>query len=259
MHIHLLHLLIWIIGLTTAPFLAAAQTVKETTEMGQVWLGYLNQTRISNRLGIWFDAQLSTKHHLVNELFQSEIRPALMYYINDNTKLAAGYTHLNNFPGDNHKNISQPEHRVWQHVQWHTKYSTGINTMQWFRLEERYVKRVLNDSTLSPAYNFSYRMRYNFLMNVPLRIHHKPSPFSYVINNEVFVNFGKNIVNNYFDQNRFFTGFSYKLNSHDNLQFGYMNLFQETAAGNKYKMIHAARIFYFNNIDLRKKKVATTH
>jgi hypothetical protein len=32
-----------------------------------------------------------------------------------------------------------------------------------------------------------------------------------------------------------------------------MNLFQQSAAGNKYKSINAARLFYFQNIDLRKK------
>jgi hypothetical protein len=33
-----------------------------------------------------------------------------------------------------------------------------------------------------------------------------------------------------------------------------MNLFQQSAAGNKYKNINAARVFFFQNIDARKKK-----
>ncbi len=78
---------------------------------------------------------------------------------------------------------------------------------------------------------------------------------SFVINDEAHINFGKEIVNNYFDQNRFFLGLKYQCNKQSNIQLGYMNVFQQLAAGNKYKSIHAIRLFYFQNFDLRKKRV----
>ena len=81
----------------------------------------------------------------------------------------------------------------------------------------------------------------------------KVGSLSFVLNDELHVNFGKEIVYNYFDQNRFFAGFSYQVNAHDNVQFGYMNVFQQLATGNRYRSIHAARVFYFHNLDLRKK------
>ena len=81
----------------------------------------------------------------------------------------------------------------------------------------------------------------------------QPKSLSFVVNDEVHINFGKQIVYNYFDQNRFFLGFTYHVNKHDNLQFGYMNVFQQLAAGNKYRSNHVARVFYFHNLDLRKK------
>jgi hypothetical protein len=64
------------------------------------------------------------------------------------------------------------------------------------------------------------------------------------------INFGKEIVYNYFDQNRLFLGFNYYLTKHNTLQFGYMNLFQQLSAGNKYKMIHTARVSFFHNLNL---------
>jgi hypothetical protein len=139
-------------------------------------------------------------------------------------------------------------------VQWHTRYAKN-RTMQWVRLEERYRRKVLNDSTLASGYNFNFRVRYNILWQIPLTTSKdiKKGDFSFVLNDEVHVNFGKQIVYNYFDQNRFFAGFAYHLNSHDNLQFGYMNIFQQLATGNRYRTTHAARIFYFHNLDLRKK------
>jgi hypothetical protein len=126
--------------------------------------------------------------------------------------------------------------------------------MQWLRLEERYRRKILNDSTLGKGYSFNFRLRYNFLFQVPLtKKDTKAGGLSFVVNDEVHVNFGKQIVYNYFDQNRFFAGLAYPINASNNIQFGYMNLFQQLAAGNQYRSIHAARIFYFHNLDLRRK------
>ena len=126
--------------------------------------------------------------------------------------------------------------------------------MQWIRLEERFRRKILNDDELAEGYNFNFRVRYNFLFQAA--IGNKPfkkGTFSWVLNNEVHINFGKQIVYNYFDQNRFFAGFNYFLTDHDYIQFGYMNLFQQLSSGNTYRVLHTARFFYFHNLDLRKK------
>lgn len=233
--------------------LTYAQSVKQTTSVQQIWMGYFNQSRLSNKWGVWTDIHVRTKEDFATNFSQSILRLGLTYYLNDNTKLTAGYAFVNHFPADNHKNISAPEHRPWQQIQWHTKYDK-LRTMQWIRLEERFRRKVENDDNLAEGYNFNYRVRYNFLMSVPLSDKGvKQGGWSYILNNEIHVNFGKEIVNNYFDQNRFFTGFAFHTNAHDNLQFGYMNLFQQLAAGNRYRSIHALRVFYFHNIDLRER------
>jgi hypothetical protein len=232
-----------------------AQT-KQTQHINQVWLAYNNQTRFSDKWGMWADLHLRTKEDFFSNFSQSILRFGLTYYLNDVTKLTAGYAYVSIYPGDNHKNVTQPEHRPWQQIQWHTKYGK-IRAMQWIRLEERFRRKILNSDALAPGYNFNYRLRYNFLLQVPLsKRAFQPNSFSFVVNDEVHVNFGKQIVYNYFDQNRFFIGFSYQTTKTDYLQFGYMNLFQQLAAGNQYKSINAARIFYFHNLDLRKRGVS---
>lgn len=229
---------------------ASAQT-KQTTSVQQVWAGYFNQTRFSNKWGIWTDAHLRTKEDFFTNFSQAIIRVGLTYYLTDDAKITAGYAYVNHFPSDNHKNISQPEHRPWQQLQWHNRYEK-IRLMQWFRLEERWRRKILNDEQLADGYNFNFRIRYNFFSQFPLsKKRFQPNTFSFVVNDEVHVNFGKQIINNYFDQNRFFLGFNYHVNKHDNLQLGYMNVFQQLAAGNKYRSTHAARVFYFHNLDLR--------
>ncbi|MFZ4770895.1 MAG: DUF2490 domain-containing protein [Ferruginibacter sp.] len=228
--------------------------VKQTQNMNQLWLGYFNQTRLSNKWGVWTDVHLRTKENFVNKFSQSVVRFGLTYYLNDATKLTAGYAYISHYPADAHKNITQPEHRPWQQVQWTTKFGKK-KMMQWFRLEERFRRKILNDSTLASGSAFNFKLRYNFFFDIPLSAGGiQPGKFSFVVNDEVHVNFGKQIVYNYFDQNRFFLGLKYQVNEHDNVQLGYMNLFQQLPAGNKYKSIDAVRLFYFHNLDLRKKK-----
>ncbi len=232
---------------------AFAQT-KNITTVQQVWTGYFNQSRFSNKWGAWVDLQLRTKEDFFTNFSQALYRGGVTYYLNDATKLTVGHAYINHYPSDNHKKISQPEHRPWQQIQWHTTYSK-IRTMQWLRLEERYRRRILNDSTLGEGSSFNFRLRYNFLLQVPLTKEKiKAGDFSFIVNDEVHINFGKQVFNNTFDQNRFFVGFAYHLNSSDNLQFGYLNVWQQLGGVSTYRSIHAARVFYFHNIDWRKGK-----
>ena len=234
-------------------FCGKTQVIKNTSHISQSWFAYFNQTRFDKKWGLWTDIHLRTKEDFVNNLAQAIARVGLTHYLTDNTKLTFGYAFVNHFPADNHANISQPEHRIWQQIQWHNRYPK-LRLMQWVRLEERFRHKIANNDNLADGYNYNWKVRYNLFFNIPL--HKKafaPKTLSFVLNDEVHVNFGKQIVYNYFDQNRFFAGFSYHTNSHDNLQFGYMNLFQQLGSGNSYKNIHAARIFYFHNLDLRKK------
>ncbi len=241
-----------IIMLATA-FSAKAQNTKSTENINQLWFGYFNQARFSDKWGGWADLHLRTKEDFVNNFSQSIIRLGLTYYVNDVTKLTAGYAYVSIYPADAHRKITRPEHRPWQQIQWHTKYGKK-RMMQWFRLEERYRRKILNDSTLADGNNFNFRIRYNIWYDVPLgKKGVVPNSLSFILNNEVHINLGKQIVNNYFDQNRFFVGLKYQIDDHSNLQFGYMNLFQQLAPGNKYRDFHTGRLFFFQNLDLRKK------
>ena len=225
---------------------------KNISRVQQLWFAYNNQTRFSDKWGLWADLHLRTKDDFVDDLSVGIARVGLMYYLNDNTKLTAGYAYVNFFPDGNRK-VSQPEHRPWQQIQWHTKYPR-LRLMQWLRLEERFRRKVLSTGELGEGHNFNWRTRYNFFLATPIgKKPFAPRTFSFVLNDEVHINFGKEIVNNTFDQNRFFAGFSYHTTATDNIQFGYMNVFQQLPAVATYRSIHGARIYYFHNLDLRKK------
>lgn len=237
-------------------FHAQPQTtpVKQTTHEEQLWLGYFNQTRISNRWGFWLDIHLRTTEHFATKFSKAIIRPGISFYVSDHVKLTAGYAFINHFPERGHENISQPEHRPWQQIQWHQK-SGKFKFMQWVRFEQRFRRKIKNDDELAEGYNFNYRLRYNFMLMYPLgKEAFAPKTLFIALNDEIHINAGKQIVYNYFDQNRFFAGLGLQLTSHSNIQLGYMNIFQQLSSGNNYQMLHCIRLFFFQNLDLRKKK-----
>ena len=214
--------------------------------------GYFNQTRFSDKWGAWVDIQLRTREDFVDHISTSLNRFGLTYYINDNVKLTAGYAYVVGYP-EGTRTVAVPEHRPWQQVQWHTNYGKK-KMMQWVRLDERYRRKLLNQSTLADDYSFNYRIRYNLFYDIPLSAKGiVPKTWSFVVNDEVHINFGKQIVNNTFDQNRFYLGFKYQISPHTNFQVGYMNVFIQQPSGNQYRSLHVPRLFYFQNLDLRRK------
>jgi hypothetical protein len=228
-----------------------AQTSKSVTHVQQSWLAYFNQTRLTDKWGFWVDAQLRTREDFTNGVSTTIARVGLTHYLDNATKLTAGYGYITHYPA-NGNGISQPEHRPWQQLQWHTNYRKA-KTMQYIRLEERYRRKILNETTLADGYNFNFRLRYNFLFQLPLTSKaNATKTFSFIANDEVHLNFGKQIVYNTFDQNRFFLGLSYHVNNTDNIQLGYLNVFVQQAVGNQYRSIHGPRISYLHNLDLRK-------
>ena len=225
---------------------------KNTSHASQVWLAYFNQTRLSNKWGLWGDFQIRTREDLVGDFSTGIARVGLTYLVDDNVRLTLGYGFINNFPANDNITVSQPEHRPWQQVQWFTK-NKRTRLMQYIRLEERYRKRYLSNTELADSYSFNFRMRYNIFYQVPLHPEGiVPGKLSAIINDELHINFGKQIVNNYFYQNRLFLGLNYAFDASNNLQFGYLNTFIQTAAGNQYRNINALRVAYLQNLDLRK-------
>lgn len=227
---------------------------KNTSHASQIWLAYFNQTRLNDKWGLWGDFQLRTREDLVGNLSTGIARVGLTYFVDDNVRLTLGYGFINNYPVSDNITVPQPEHRPWQQVQWFTK-NKRTRLMQYIRLEERYRKRYLSNTELANSYSFNFRMRYNILYQVPLHPDGLvPQKLSALINDELHINFGKQIVNNYFDQNRLFLGLNYAFDANNNLQFGYLNTFIQMAAGNQYRNINALRVAYLQNLNLRKEK-----
>jgi hypothetical protein len=209
-----------------------------------LWIGYFNQTRMTQYAGLWAEAQLRFNDDFARQLHTTLARVGYVHYFSERARLAAGYAFVT--VRGSGGGIGLTEHRPWQQFQWLEKKNHFL-MMQWIRLEQRYTAAAEQD------FNFlSHRVRYNISLTIPLgskEIQPK-SPFIFT-SNEVFINFGKNIVNNYFDQNRFFAGFGYQFTTKLNAQLGYLYVFQQQPEGNRYIHTDAIRFYVFHNLDLR--------
>ena len=225
---------------------------KHIYDREQLWLGYFNQTRFSDKWGLWVDVHYRMTNNFAERPFQFLFRPAATYFIRDNLRLNFGYTLITHFPPEGME-TTRLEHRAWQQIWWNQKHP-GLTTLQWLRLEQRFNEKVVEDEKLD-GYNYTFRARYNFSFFLPLKGKEiiPKTPFAALIN-EVFLNFGERIVYNTFDQNRLFIGLGYQFTSHLNAQFGYMNIYQQEVSGNNYFSTHAIRLFLFHSIDLRQKE-----
>ena len=225
---------------------------KQIEVRDQTWFAYFNQTRLTQKSGIWLDVHQRFTGDFIHEPSISIARLAYIYYISDQVRISSGYAFVKHYAHDTNS-PDVPEHRPWQQIQWFDK-KNGFNLMQYFRVEERYRRKVA-DGELTDDYSFNWRMRYNFALTLPLKGKQvvAKTPFLF-FNDELHINAGKNIVNNYFDQNRLFLGLGYQFTSHINAQLGYMYVFQQLPAANQYVHINAIRLFFFHNLDFRNKE-----
>jgi hypothetical protein len=228
---------------------AFSQVTKTVVQHQQAWLGYFNQTRLSDRWGIWADL-----HHRRTDFLDrpslNVYRAGLTYYLADNLRLTAGYAYINSFLSPS--GVIRPEHRPWQQIWWSGR-SGRLNLVQWVRAEQRFNHRIQGDQ-LADDYSFNWRFRYNFLLQIPFKGQTiQPGVPNFVLQDELFVNAGKQITYNYFDQNRFFVGLSYPFSKAFTVQAGYMNQFVQQPIGNAFVSNRTLRLFIFHTLDLRKQ------
>jgi hypothetical protein len=230
---------------------AFAQTPAKTVHhRQQAWVAYFNQTRLTNKWGLWLDVHYRMTDNFADRPFQLLIRPGVTYFIKDNLRATLGYGLIEHYPAKG-LHTTRTEQRIWQQIAWSQKYP-GLATTQWLRLEERYNVKIANDAKVG-GYTYTWRTRYNFSFFVPLKGKEMAPKVPYVmLQNELFLSFGKNVVYNTFDQNRLFIGMGYQFSSHLNAQLGYMNVFQQNASGNDYFFTNTIRLYVYHSVDLRK-------
>lgn len=233
-------------------FSAASVAQKEYSYNDQVWVSYFNQSRISDKWGIWFDASIRTKNQLVHQFSQGIVRGGATWIVNENWRFTAGYAYMHHFANSMHPLTDRPEHRPFEMIQWQKQFSKW-RIVQTGRLEQRFRHRI-KDGDLGDGYNFNHRARYAVSVSRALSKHaFEPKSLSVQVAGELFGNFGKEITYNHFDQLRVNAGLNYHVNNQSSFMLGYLYQVQKFTNGKGFNKLNGVRATITQQIDWRKK------
>lgn len=221
------------------------------------WLVYSGNHKFSNKFGLHLEYQLRRSNFLINKQ-QHLPRVGIIYYLNNQIRFTLGYAFIQSQPyGSFAPTIAFPEHRIWQQMQINNSY--GIVDLQHrFRMEQRFIKLptkieeqlVLGDFVYSNRTRYLLRATFNVFKNKSSNIKN----VYFAAQNEIFINFGKNVKLNIFDQNRIYVGIGYKIPKFGNIELGYMEHTLFRANGINVERNHTLQLAIISNIEFRKKK-----
>ncbi len=137
----------------------------------------------------------------------------------------------------------RPELRPFQFLSYKQSLTKKISLSHRYGLEERFFRKVNDEGKLINGYDFVYRFRYKLEADIPqIEKETRKGALSLRIFDELFLNFGKKIVRNTFDQNRIGSSLVYGLTKNIELEGYYSNWFQQRIIGDDYYSRNVVRI-----------------
>lgn len=234
------------------PLLTHAQNrIKDDNDIE--WIGFFITPTISKKLSVHIEYQWRRTNWL-QDWQQSLPRVGLTYKLNNQVSFQAGYAWIFTYPYGE-PNITAvkttfPEHRAYEQVV--VTAPLGRSTlMHRLRLEQRWIGRFTSTESDAPD-NFIYtnRLRYMPRIDVPLSSDKKLYAATF---DEIMINFGKNVGENVFDQNRFSVLLGYKFNPSVRIEGGWINQILQLAreVDNKNVFQHNNGIMLYTYINLK--------
>jgi hypothetical protein len=244
-------------GKSSATFMAVTLTLlstclfgqnKNVTTGNQQWVHYFNQTRVSDEWSILADGGFRWKDEFLKRS-QYIVRVAGAYFLAPNIRLAAGFAHLGTFTD---VDITAVEFRPHQEITIRQN-SVKPPIRHRIRVEQRFIETTSNNDLHFNRFN--WRFRYFIGISIPI-IKQLPSNSSMSLHlnagDEIFINAGKDIVYNVFDQNRVLVGPVLRLNPNLAVSMTYNGKFTALNLPREYTYNHIIWLRIRHQIDLAK-------
>jgi hypothetical protein len=246
-------LLAWLLAGTAvwAQSMSVPATARQFTSNAHGWFMYFGDhpVKAGSKWGIHLEGQWR-RHDVVSRWQQLLLRPALNYEVNRNLVLTGGYglitTHrYGAFPTA----APFPEHRLFQQAlvrQAIGKWSLSHR----YRLEQRFLgeKRVLADGRRELVrWRHENRFRYMFRLMRPIH-----GPWGVALYDEFFLNFGRNVAANVFDQNRAYAALTHSLGKASRIEVGYLNQIVQQRNGRIFENNHTVQVAIYSTLPLRR-------
>lgn len=206
------------------------------------WYMYFGDHQIKQtKWGLHLEGQWR-RENVVTRWQQLLLRPAVNYQLNSHVLLTGGYGFVQTHRyGDYPANFAFPEHRLYEQAQIASKWRKTEWTNR-LRLEQRYI----GQPNSSPSYRYENRFRYMLRTNVPLPF--GENKYCLGIYDEFFVNFGKNVAFNTFDQNRAYIALGKKLPHQTKLEIGFMEQTLQHRDGRVMEHNHTLQIAIYSKL-----------
>lgn len=230
----------------------AQDDTKSITNTGEVWLGVYTKYRIKERL-YYYGEYHYRRRDFLNEMGQVYLRFGLSHIVNKHFEVTGGIvTPLYWAPNPEQPNIDKvvPQFRFWQQFLFIMPFDR-LKIYHQIRLEQRWRR----DYEKGSPFELTHRFRYKILAYYPIN---KPKLETGALflsaYEEIFMQAGKSITYNYFEDNRTFIGLGYILNDNIQFQTGYQWSFRHAGSPFEYENRHMWRISIYHNLDFYQKK-----
>ncbi len=216
------------------------------------WIVYSGDHKVSSHWGVHLEFQERRSDYLESNQ-QRLIRLAINYHALPQAFISLGYAFVNTYPyGIFPTQLSFPEQRIYQQLQLSNVFGR-IESQSRFRLEQRWLKLPIRIDSISSRldenkYFGRFRMAQRF--SLPLYGEKIVDKSIYAtITEELFVNYGKNVGNNIFDQNRLLLGIGYKVPKAGRVELGYLfhRLFRSD--GIRVENNHTIQLALYSNFE----------
>lgn len=221
------------------------QNSKEITRQNLAWTRYYNHVSIGNKWE-WLLEVENRRYIFPSAQHQFVVRNQVVYKLTDNWSFAQGFTFFRQtFPQDPDATdyYVRPELRPQQEIIYKNKFSDKFSLQHRYRLDERFFRHTDESGNLEKGYDFNFRARYQLLLRYDLiKKETKKNALAITAFDEIQFNFGKEIVNNSFDQNRFGGALIYGISKSTEIETSYMKWFQQRSSGYEYYSRNIYRI-----------------
>ena len=214
-----------------------------TDDNANAWFMYFGDHPIAKtRWGIHLEGQWR-RTDVGLKWQQLLLRPGVNFQLHRKVVLTAGYGFIDTHRyGDFPVAAGFPEHRFFEQATV-TQRIGKLDFANRFRLEQRELGVMAQqpDGTYRRAsWRHENRVRYQLRTNIPLPFAEKKYYIS--IYDEIFFNFGKNVANNVFDQNRAYIALGRNLPKQTRVEVGFMEQTVQQRSGLVFEHNHTLQI-----------------
>lgn len=200
-----------------------------------------------SRWGLHLEGQWR-RHDVIPRWQQLLLRPGVNYEVNKSLMLTAGYAFVSTHRyGGYPVAVPFPEHRIFQQAL--VKQPLGRWALSHrYRLEQRFLgeKRALPDGAREfVRWRYENRFRYMFRMMRPLK-----GPWGVALYDEFFLNFGRNVAANVFDQNRAYAAVTHSIGKASRIEVGYLNQVVQQRNGRIFENNHTLQVAIYSTLPL---------